>query len=49
MHEEGEEHPTIDSVGQTDDQPDSQPTILNQINGGEITTGGGTQVFISLT
>ncbi|XP_011043078.1 PREDICTED: probable zinc metalloprotease EGY2, chloroplastic isoform X3 [Populus euphratica] len=44
VHEGGEEHPTIDSVGQTDDQPDSQPTILNQINGGEITTGGGTQL-----
>ncbi|KAJ6902262.1 zinc metalloprotease EGY2 [Populus alba x Populus x berolinensis] len=43
VHEGGEEHPTIDSVGQTDDQPDSQPTILNQINGEEITTGGGTQ------
>lgn len=43
VHEGGEELPTIDSVGQTDDQPDSQPTILNQINGEEITTGGGTQ------
>ncbi|KAJ6690184.1 hypothetical protein OIU85_006464 [Salix viminalis] len=41
--EEGEELPGIDSLSQTDDQPDSELTILNQINEGEIKTGGGTQ------
>ncbi|CAK7325839.1 unnamed protein product [Dovyalis caffra] len=43
VREEGEEQPTSDSLGKTDNQPDSQPTVLNQINGGEMKTGGGTQ------
>lgn len=46
MGEEGEELPGIDSLSQTDDQPDSELTILNQINEGEIKTGGGTQVLV---
>ncbi|KAF2319042.1 hypothetical protein GH714_012927 [Hevea brasiliensis] len=44
-HEGGEAAATPDSLGQSNTQPDSQPTVVNQINnnGGETNAEGGTQ------
>ncbi|KAJ9175867.1 hypothetical protein P3X46_014375 [Hevea brasiliensis] len=44
-HEGGEATSTTDSIGQSNSQPDSQPTVVNQINNNDGVTNaeGGTQ------
>lgn len=47
-HGGGEAPPTTDSIEQSNSQPDSQPTVVNQITNsdGETSAEGATQVLL---